>query len=1098
MNTTPADPRNLRVSYYKGYPKKGDSITVTTLYDVLFSNPGLENLDPDKKKGNNDAIQFYVKDILDGTTDDTFTDGIIGIDIDKIAKEDCKTIYDNFNLLAQEYHGLLCCCFSSSYYNTEKTTGGLHLIVRTSKDKLYRDEYKEMNIVYSAVFAYLVFRRLGIDIRPRKMTDCETGLDSHLQSIAHRFFLNHSTVQWNDYASYMTIDKNLIVLVKDWFNEDYDNRKQWFETKSPFRTTKCEFKSIDLTTYNGCHVNLGFNGRINIINALHKWGFEDDAILRIVLSICGDSDWEGDRKCKGALERNVRQCISTAHTQNPTAEQLEKAKTLLESVGINVDLEIERVYDPLDVVSTIDKLFLDAWEKTKDEPYYNVHYNPRNFLKLNLKSNEFLTDYKHEINEMINNYEMTYLVADCMVGKTTYALNMQSEYGLFDDDFIVHFKGDSIDVCVPYNSVADNKAKGSRKDIKRVKTADLSKFSLDKRNVYIWNTVMPLYDEYFKLGIIKRMVLFFDESQKLVTDDYRWETVFEMFKVLPMMYRHFVFMTGTPAFELDYLKQYFKDYCIIKVDKEIDYKRECKILKYNKFGIGDRISLIEEVIASGRLPLIYSNSRNYDWKEACLKINKKRVECGLKPYRILDYSRPNTDRLGNVNKSNSIKDYDIVIATKYCSVGIDFQKDDKRMRCAIVDYAGEKECTFHDIWQFTLRNRNQDTITKIIVHNDERYGSKLKNHWYYESLFDEMARIHTYRTAKPSSWNEDDGTQWQFAQDVFQSRKFGKLVNDRNDYFADERNVKLLSVYYLYLKTFSNMNIIKHMLERRGVEITEVEMEHKTERMDYEKKKEIYKFFVDNFKEISQIDSYRGKYDNMSYQIDINDDSVENIADGKVNTRNKHYMDWLIAQFAGKDEWYDILKGQDYLTKETFATYNRMNLIANKMTRKEMDKIKRLGKHMNDSDLDDIVLELVDKHYSGALEFSRDDVRNAILLHDVIEDYRRIIRFAVENIDFIEEIKNAKDEYGRLTATHKMKIAIEQKENERARKKMSSAGKKHSKTITVRYKKNGKEKSFDSIEDFCSDFKCSKKTFYKITKNEKCKLSEVVELIDTE
>ena len=1090
--------KELLVSLYRGCSdnlQRGTHLDIVPLYDVLFGNGGLEGIDVTKQKGQSGSIFAYVQNELGLNADrSNFSDGIVFIDIDKLTKNEIATIYDKFELLCSQMPNILSCWYSHSYYNADYTHGGMHFVINASTETLDCEKYKYFVTLYGAILARVIHLNCGIEVRPTRRDiklangetyrdKCQVGLDSVTKSVAQRFFLNHSTVKWNDnaYAIEVDIDKQQL---RNYVNEF----ETWWANENQYKVTKCQINSKDIS-FNGNKVNLGYRGRITVLNTLAYMGVDHAERVALVMSICGTDDYS---QGEYALRRNVEQCSRTAEHSTASIEHITHGIEILKNLGYDINAEIEKIYQPIDY--QYDSIFEEVWESMKD-----YKPTPKNYCKINLKSNEYLTDYKHEITDMINQYEMTYLVADCMVGKTTYALNMQNEYGLFDDEFIVHFKGDSIDVCVPYNSVADNKAKGSRKDVKRVKTADLSKFSIDKRNVFIWNTVMPLYEQYFKTGLVKRLVLFFDESQKIVTDDYRWETVFEMFKVLPSMYRHFVFMTGTPAGELEYLKQYFNDYCIIKVDKEIDYKRECKILKYKQFGCGDRIKIIEDAIADGRLPLIYSNSRNYDWREACGKINKRRVEEGLRPYKILDYSRPNADRLGTVNRSNSIKEYDIVIATKYCSVGIDFNKDDKRMRTAIIDFASEKDCTFHDIWQFTLRNRNQDTITKIIVHDNEMYYNKLYNYWYYVKLFDDMSQVHTYKMVKPKAENDIDSMNMAFAQEVFQARKFGKLVSDKNNYFDDDKNVKLLAVYYLYVKIFGNINVIKHMLQRRGVTISEIDMEHIVEKIDYSSKKEVYNYFVDNFDEISKIHSSRREFEDRSYQIDINSNDTENITDGRIYSRNMHYMDWLIGQFAGKNEWLPILQTQEYITKETFTTYNRMALIARKITKKEIDKIKRLYKHMIESDLDDLVVDMVDKHYAAAMDITKDEIRKAILLKDIIEDYKRILKFAIDNIEFIEEIKDATDDGQRIAACHKMKIAMDQKQMEQARKKMSTAAKKaQSKSITVRFIKNSKTKTFDSMQEAADYFKVSTKTFGNWVRTKNGKLSKVVQLIELE
>ena len=1077
-------------------------------YDLKTVLNWLPQLPKDHEKNSMGSIYFHTNNVV-GVENNPVSDGIIGCDIDRISREDCDKIINKFDELSMVFPCLVACWYSHSYYNKEKPYGGLHLVLKADVDELIYDvigddnpnSYRRYNTLYSAALTRVIFKVCGVDVRPfyRPEYGKSGGIDSAMKTIGQKCYLNYSEiVRWNENVFNVSFSDEYITELKKWFI-GYN----WFDTESEFKTISADVKRFDgKKILNrefkpnedafGDDKQMGHKRRIAVENFLAGLGWELNDIVEFIINICYGDDFKNG---ESVLRKAIRQTTKTAIAKfrdRPSVFYTEKAKEILTAIGVDIEVDIKKVYRPFEY--NFDPIFVEVLEEHKDDVIYGGRSIP--VLTINLKSDEYLNDYKFQINSMITRYEMTYLVADCMVGKTHYAMNMKSVYGLFDDDFIVHFKGDSIDVCVPYNSVADNKVNPGRKDLKRVKTADLTNFGVDKRNMFIWNTVKPLYEKYFNSGMVKRLVLFFDESQKIVTDDYRWETVFEMFKVLPNMYKHFVFMTGTPAGELDYLLQYFDDYCVIKVDKEIDYKRECKILKYEKFGMGDKIKLIEEVIDGGRLPLIYTNSKNYEWKEACLKINNRRVECGLKPLRILDYSRPNTDRLGDVNKSNSIKDYDVVIATKYCSVGIDFQKDDRRMRCAIIDYAGEKECTFHDIWQFTLRNRNQDTITKIIVNDNEQYYNKLYCYKYYVKLFDDIAKMHTYKTTG-NEMVDTESDMWAFAMDVFLERKFGKLLGGKNrkeNYFNNDKNVKLLSVYYTYLKVFSNMNIIKHMLEKRGVEITEIDMEHTTESIDYTKKKEVYRFFVDNYDEIKLINERRALYDNMSHQIDINSDEVENITDGKIHSRNKHYMDWLITSFTSDNEWVDILKEREYITKGTFDRYRRMSQIARNVTKKEIDKIKRFRKVMTEDDLDDMVVDMVSKRYGLIGFMDNDEIRKAIVMHEVIEDTKRIVRFAIDNIEFIEEIKNIKDENGRMTATQKMMVVMEQKENEMIRKRKSDGGKKHSKTVTVRYKSNGKEQTFGSVNEFCSFFGVSNTVFYALTKHKKCKLSDIVEL----
>lgn len=1079
-------------------PSTGHPFEHRKLYDLLI---GQQSLSKNAVKGSEGEIYAYLGDKLDirGAEEagKDISDGIIFIDIDKMNKDDVATIYNAFDKIVVAMPNVLSCWFSNSYYNSDKEYGGLHFILRASYETISSYEYKYYVTLYGAILARVIYNTCNIDIRPNGK-----GLDHVTKRISQRFYLNFSEIKWNDGA--YPIDTQLDEVQKYELCAWVNTFDKWFVKESDYKVVSCKVKkfdwervlSNDFKVNTTCFENnqLGHERRITIENFLAGLGWEFDDIVEFMMRICYGGDFDGGKtKLLNAIKQTTRTAINK-YRDKPSSTYAALAKGILTQLGVDIEADIERIYQPIDY--KYDSIFEEAYESMKD--YQPARKSAVDVFRINLKTDEYLTDYKYEITDKIYQHRMTYLVADCMVGKTTFGLNMKSDYGLFNsDDFVAHFHGDTIDLCVPYNSVADNKAKG--KSVKRVKTKKVSDFSLDKRNVFIWNTIMPLYDQYFKLGMVKRLVLFFDESQKIVTDDYRWKTVFEMFKVLPDMYTHFVFMTGTPAGELEFLKQYFPDYCVIKVDKEIDYNRECKILKYQKFGLGDMIKVIEDAVADGRLPLIYTNAKNSQWKLAIKKLNVKRVEEGLRPLKVCVYDRPNADNLWSVNSTGSLKDYDIVIATKYCSVGIDFIKDDKRMRSAIIDYANEIDCTFHDIWQFTLRNRDQDTITKIITIDNDMYINKLYNYWYYVEMCEDMAKMHTHVGKRPELLNDMDVQNFDFIQDVFRLRKFGQLVDGRHEdnYFSDERNVKLLATYYLYVKIFSNINIIKHMLQRRGVSISEIDMEHIVEKMDYTDKKNIYKSFVDNFKDISAINAAKGQYDERSYQIDINDITKPSlyIEDSKIHSVNKHYTDWLIGQFAGKEEWLEVLQAQEYITKETFASYRRMMMIALRISDKEIDKIKRHSPVMNDEDIEDAAVKMIERHYAEILRNERDDKWKKALIKDVIEDYKKIIRFMVDNIEFIEEIKIATSDGQRLTACHKMQIVIKQKQAEATRKKLSDAGKKHSKQITVRFKATNEIVTYDSFDELAKAVNKSKQNLNLSLKNPKSHIHSELEII---
>lgn len=1134
--------------------KAGHKMIPTPLYNFFISGKGLDSFNPSAIKGADGAMFMYIADELGVDNENGYSDGIIGFDLDHIDRNDANKIFNNLDKLSLSCRNLLAAYFSNSYNKANRNDVGLHVFMRIHDEIIIGNKwYKREVIRWGGYLATKIWEVLGIDVRPslKLFNDKyeKSGLDPVSQILGQRFFLNHSSLWWNDKCTLVDATEIDEDYQKEWFEQKqneienevknnlniyapelvgkekvetiYNTRFKrginWYSenVKTEYKITRCVVKH----DYNNW-IEQFVNHEINYGRFLHddRWkcayfltaetDWTEKDICEYLLKMCPEEEYKKGRAVLiNSIRNDVRQGAARYRVYGTTkrndveypAAFKKTAINVFKYHGINIEAEIERVYTPLEY--KFDSIFEDVWEEHKDDEVVSkVYVDPENILRLTLSSTEYLMDYQDKIHAMVAKYEMTYLIADCMTGKTTLANNYKAIFSMFNEvDMFLYVRGNTIDVCFPYNSVADNKSKKYRRDLKRVKTKDIENYSFDLTNNFIWNTLMPLYDRYFSNGTTpKNFILFFDESQKIVTDEYRWEVVFEMFKVLPAMYKHFVFMTGTPAGEFFFLKQYFKDYCIIKVDKEINYKRKCEFLKYEQFGYRDRVNLIEETIADGRLPLIYTNVKRYEWLDACHEINKNRVESGLKPLRILEYSRANSERLEEVAETNSIKKYDVVIATKYCSVGIDFKKDDKRMRTAIIDYASEKDCTEHDIWQFTLRNRDQDTITKIIVNNNDMYNNKLYNFWYYVDLFDDMAKVHTHKKVEFEPEDELDKLNMAFVQEIFQLRKFGNLVYAKSDdkqYFKDINNVKLLSIYYLYRKIFSNINVIKRMLIERGVEIVEIDMPHIVERNESTTKKEIYDFFVDKFKEVGEIYHSREEYEEISKQIDVNSDDKEHIDGRIIYTRNKSYADWFIKNFAGKDEWHKILKEREFMSSNIFAEFNRMRMIAKRINKTIIKKLKSFKDNFNEEKFNKWVLERVKEDYDGVKDITNDEFKKELLFKDVVDDYLKIYRFSIDNIELIEEIKNANDEGIAISACHKMDIVMRQRQNEEAKKKMSAAGKKHAKKIIVRDLRDNLVYEFDSMLAAANHFGVSKSAFSKFVKNGSGSLKKVALVI---
>ena len=193
---------NPRVSYSSigKYAKNGSKMSITTLKDVLERCASDEF--KGKPKGSSGCILPYVSEKLG---DRPFVhEGVVILDLDRFNKEPAlmgkeDLIYEKFEEIAGKYMpNLLAMNFSYSH--------NLHVFVYDSN---VADEtsYNKWSAIYMAVFARIVNKVIGIDLR-----QYEGALDDH-QKAYQKLFINHSPYKWNMHCTQVKFsDKDLKAL----------------------------------------------------------------------------------------------------------------------------------------------------------------------------------------------------------------------------------------------------------------------------------------------------------------------------------------------------------------------------------------------------------------------------------------------------------------------------------------------------------------------------------------------------------------------------------------------------------------------------------------------------------------------------------------------------------------------------------------------------------------------------------------------------------------------------------------------------------------------------------------------------------------------
>jgi len=455
------------------------------------------------KKHQDGAIFPYINKTLGEKTwevKEGMTDGVIFVDIDHITKETAEIIFNSFEKISELFPCLYAIQYSSSYFIKEKNAG-LHCFVRS--EILDKNTYKRFAAICLAIFAHVTQKVTGIDLR-EPQTDDEVILDTHNSNITQRFFLYYSPYKVNQYASFFTentVDKKTI---------------NTLSTIYPFlkriNVISCGDKVADTSNYIvsgdvSSKIKLDFNKECIISNFLSGVGYDTQKIVATLLAIDNRDDSEYVKKHNQTRANHFEQIARTSKGRSVYEWQRKAAIEILEKCGISIEFD--------SISSGI----------------YNI------------KRNHYITDFKHEIVDYINNHDKVEILAPTGTGKTTLINGGKSakEADLFDPSIIEEFslaKELNAVVIVPFN--VTNKLYNK---LHEVSSENHNKVLENVPNVMVWDQAIKHWSE------IKDRTLIIDEAHTLFLDrTYRDVAVTLMNKIKNDNCK-IVLMTATPSGE---------------------------------------------------------------------------------------------------------------------------------------------------------------------------------------------------------------------------------------------------------------------------------------------------------------------------------------------------------------------------------------------------------------------------------------------------------------------------------------------------------------------------------------------------------------------
>lgn len=447
-----------------------------------------------------------------------------------------------------------------------------------------------------------------------------------------------------------------------------------------FKEKKDEANSIDLSKF----INIGgdvteitpmerykinYVSRYNVCNTLAAlFGKDGLEIAHVILD---------STRCGNVNEINSFYSCALTNKKQPTKLGLE----ILKQHGIvkTVDEKVTEVMDD-SFKSQLKTLIERALENDMDD------------ITFRLQPDQFMSDYKYELSQIITNEKINVIFSPAGSGKTQWLLNLAKT-------------GKRVMLVLPYISVIKNKVET---DTAITDYFDCYYGTRDLKQMEFGRNVVTTFDKFSRCNTekVSRMfdMIVIDESHLLFTSSYRIEATSNVMKRIKELYyissndmfaAKICMMTGTSTGESFFYNN---------IGNFITFSKKSHT-KNMEFLICD-----DTLDAITRLSSRVANYLNHGYK-IMIPTNKGDMYSekiiGMVSYLIGRdvkygyYKRSNNEQeiCRMINEENTVGDYDIIFCTNYLSVGIDINDKCEFASVYLGNFSG------YEIEQFNARVR---------------------------------------------------------------------------------------------------------------------------------------------------------------------------------------------------------------------------------------------------------------------------------------------------------------------------------------------------------------------------------------------------------